>query len=461
MKTGIKNIVIGLSFLGIFTSFSGFAQAGYFNTTPIEQCDVVIVSNLSFGSRNQDVLTLQQFLARAGYLHATPNGYFGHGTRSAVQAFQADNYIRQTGTVGAETRNALNERLCDARVSRYSFNDDYYDYASGVTYVDGYDPYVTVVSPTPQIPAVYATPQANIATRNTNVSVATNRTADITSGSVVSPLVASTQTNFGNLPSPASVDRTSIVFNPSIGYTTVITPKVQSLTILTPLSYTVYNEGDTVSLTWRTQGLSQTQFVVLLENKNTRQSRTVAVTSSMNASFTLTKDLLDAVCNGPCDANAQAAFGIVITTPVTDLAGTVTTFRSTLSPIAIKRPFAGTGIGAVSLSIKNPVASNEVVKLFLNLPGISNVDAYTNYSFKIRATCIPGVQVRLGGVECGQDFIIPIGAVYFQNQIPVAINNTTWFRQDVAFTLTVINAQGQVVGQAETKTTVNGAPFSW
>ncbi len=60
------------------------------------------------GSQDAQVLQLQQELASLGYLTATPNGYFGNATASAVTKFQAANNLPQLGVVGPATRAALN-----------------------------------------------------------------------------------------------------------------------------------------------------------------------------------------------------------------------------------------------------------------------------------------------------------------------------------------------------------------
>jgi peptidoglycan hydrolase-like protein with peptidoglycan-binding domain len=467
MKTGIKNSIIALGFLGTFISFGGVVSAGYFNTTPVITCNQTITRVLQLGSQNSDVLTLQNYLSRAGYLQANPNGYFGYQTKRAVQTFQADNYIRVTGVVGEQTRNALNERLCDNSVSIYG--DTMYGYNDGTTYVDGYDPHAIVVSPTPSTPAIYATPQINTGTsyvQNTQ-NVSTYNGALSTGGIAVSGTASAAPYIPGNLaPATSQVQGSSIVYSPGVGYVVALTQVPQSLTINTPRSNAVYNEGDTVYLTWSTSNLNAKQYAILLENKSTRVSRTVAVTGASaslnNASFVLSKGLLDDLCSGSCDANQQGQFSIVITTPVTDIAGITTTFRAGVSPIVIKRPLSGYGISGVTMTTKNPVSSSEAFRLYINLPGgyAGNTSIYNSYSFRVRATCPQGVQIYIGGVTCGQDFVIPSGTGFFQPELPVTVNNTTWFNQEVVFDLVIVDQRGYVVGQAQTKTTVNGAPNS-
>jgi len=59
---------------------------------------------LAPGSQDNEVLMLQDLLAKLGFLTATPNGYFGNATKAAVMAFQAAHGISQLGVVGPMTR---------------------------------------------------------------------------------------------------------------------------------------------------------------------------------------------------------------------------------------------------------------------------------------------------------------------------------------------------------------------
>lgn len=68
--------------------------------------------------KNKNVLKLQTYLARAGYLKATPNGYFGLGTHSAVRAFQKKYGFTVTGIVGPYTLAKINELSCSASDSK-------------------------------------------------------------------------------------------------------------------------------------------------------------------------------------------------------------------------------------------------------------------------------------------------------------------------------------------------------
>jgi hypothetical protein len=58
------------------------------------------------------VTSLQNYLVSAGYLTATPTGYFGSQTKSALKAFQAANGITATGQTGPLTRAAISQKSC-------------------------------------------------------------------------------------------------------------------------------------------------------------------------------------------------------------------------------------------------------------------------------------------------------------------------------------------------------------
>lgn len=457
MKTGIKNSLIFAGFLAAVAGSATQASAGYFNTTPIARCEISITRTLQIGSENNDVLVLQKMLARSGYLHATPNGYFGVGTRSAVRQFQNENGLSATGVVGEATRSAVNERLCDNDVLGNRLNDTSYGYySSDVTYVDGYDPYARIISPNTTNPTVYATPQeySTIAPRYSNAPVLTPSYTSSPDTSIFPPV------SLLNSQSNSQIHSTSIVYNPSTGYTYGIVPKSGSLTITSPLANSLYREGDTITITWSSNNINAPQYNVLLENTSTLQSKIVAVTSNNNSvSFALTKEVLDAVCAGMCDNNQQGSFRVVLTSVIPDIAGITSSFRAAVAPITIKRPYVTSASVSISAS-KTPVNSGELFKLYVNLPaGDSSI--YGTYSLKIRATCPSSVSATIAGTVCGQEFVLPYTLTASQQEIPTIITNSTWYRQDVTYDIFVSNLAGQVIGTSRTVVTVNPTPFSW
>lgn len=61
------------------------------------------------GVRSDEVLKLQERLTEEGFLTATPNGYYGLATFSAVKAYQHAHNLSELGNVGPSTREELNK----------------------------------------------------------------------------------------------------------------------------------------------------------------------------------------------------------------------------------------------------------------------------------------------------------------------------------------------------------------
>ncbi|TVP63020.1 MAG: cell wall-binding protein [Nodularia sp. (in: Bacteria)] len=76
--------------------------------------------NLTMGHRGEAVRLLQEHLIQAGYLNATPNGYFGSSTADAVRRFQAANYLAASGIAGPTTRDKLYSVIATAPQSEFS-----------------------------------------------------------------------------------------------------------------------------------------------------------------------------------------------------------------------------------------------------------------------------------------------------------------------------------------------------
>jgi peptidoglycan hydrolase-like protein with peptidoglycan-binding domain len=87
----LKGLLISFSVISLTSSVSAMTCT-------------TLTKSLAKGSENSEVLKLQQFLFDKGYLTATPNGYFGGMTMSAVKKFQAANGLSQVGSVGPGTR---------------------------------------------------------------------------------------------------------------------------------------------------------------------------------------------------------------------------------------------------------------------------------------------------------------------------------------------------------------------
>jgi peptidoglycan hydrolase-like protein with peptidoglycan-binding domain len=447
----MKKIIAKALFIGFFASTALTVSAGYFNSAPLSVCESQITSTLQLGSENSQVFVLQQILANEGFLSATPNGYFGRQTKNAVQSFQMNNGISATGVVGYQTREALNERACNGNMSssyvgsNYTFNP--YNYTSGITSVGQNDPYITVINPPVQVPVVYATPQSINYTSSHSPALPTQAPVIQMGSSYNSSQIASTQ----------------IIYSPTIGYTYGITPTSGSVTVTSPVANAAYNEGDTVFVNWGTNNLATYNFTILLESNISGQSKIVGVTSGNSYSFVLTKEVLDSVCSGVCDNNQKGSFRVVVTTPTTDIAGITSTLRAAIAPITVRRPLSN---APVSISgSKSPVNSAEVFRLYVNVPtntySYNNADVYGTYQVRLKAICPVAVSASIAGVQCGQEFTVPATVINSQQEIPAIITNSTWYKQDVTFVVTVVNLANQVIGQASTVVTVNAVPFSF
>ena len=68
---------------------------------------MMMYRNLSFGSRGDDVVALQEFLRSEGYLSANATGYFGPATRAALARWQASQGIAAVGALGPMTRERI------------------------------------------------------------------------------------------------------------------------------------------------------------------------------------------------------------------------------------------------------------------------------------------------------------------------------------------------------------------
>ena len=451
----MKKIMAITGVLGFFVSQALFVSAGYFNSDPIIRCEQSITRYLSVGSENMDVSILQSILVSNGYLKATPNGYFGHQTRYAVQAFQRDNEVSPTGTVGPMTRELLNESVCGG-TSYSSFMNSFGSsaYSTGVTYVAPQDPFVIVITPPVAPPVVYATPQSFISQPSVYQANVYQPTYQSTGAGVYTPSSVSSQ-----------IASTQVVYNPASGYSYGITPASGSVSVSSPIANSVYSEGDTVIVRWTTNNIATSAYTIRLESNIAGQSVTVATVTGSSYSFILTKALLDSVCSGVCNNYQQGSFRVVLTTTTTDIAGITSTLRAAVAPITINRPlsYAQVTIG----SSKTPVNSGEVFKLYINVPvntsyyGNNTVSTNGAHSVRIKAVCPSSVTASIAGVSCGQEFTVPETVIKNQQEIPAVITNPTFYKQTVTFQITVVNLAGQIIGTSATNVSVNGSPFSW
>ncbi len=97
---------------------SAFALVFLFETLTASALSCTTLTKpLSLGSKDKEVLPLQQFLYDSKYLTTLPNGYFGAGTVSALKAFQKKNNLVVNGFVGPAARGKIKEMSCSSTAS--------------------------------------------------------------------------------------------------------------------------------------------------------------------------------------------------------------------------------------------------------------------------------------------------------------------------------------------------------
>lgn len=94
-----------------------FTTRPQIETIPSPPNNVQITKNLFFGSRGEQVVTLQTVLIQQGYMTGHATGYFGIITFKAVKQFQKAHGINPTGYVGPLTRKVLMNMTAASPVS--------------------------------------------------------------------------------------------------------------------------------------------------------------------------------------------------------------------------------------------------------------------------------------------------------------------------------------------------------
>lgn len=84
-----------------------------FNITISAKPLYLSVLPLSYGMKNNDVVSLQNALVKLGYAISDPPGYFGTKTKNAVTSFQKSKGLSADGIVGNITYKALNDALIE------------------------------------------------------------------------------------------------------------------------------------------------------------------------------------------------------------------------------------------------------------------------------------------------------------------------------------------------------------
>ena len=79
------------------------------------EADVLSLSKLDIGTKNDEVRKLQTYLSALGYKLTSIDGAFGQATADALRQLQKDAKLTVTGVLGKETRKALLDRLLAAK----------------------------------------------------------------------------------------------------------------------------------------------------------------------------------------------------------------------------------------------------------------------------------------------------------------------------------------------------------
>jgi peptidoglycan hydrolase-like protein with peptidoglycan-binding domain len=77
-------------------------------SSPLDVNAQTFTHPLTLGNSGQEVTALQQLLVTLGFLNTTPSGYYGRLTFAAVKAFQKAHSLEVVGSIGPQTRAALN-----------------------------------------------------------------------------------------------------------------------------------------------------------------------------------------------------------------------------------------------------------------------------------------------------------------------------------------------------------------
>ena len=130
-------VVPSLIFAILFSATPAFAQVYYPNYASTASC-TTLTRDMSVGSRNSEVLTLQRFLVAQNYPGGGNwmlTGYFGRATEQAVRNFEQQAGLYVTGTVNAATRSAIQNASCGGSIyPNYNYTYPTYQSYSGCQY---------------------------------------------------------------------------------------------------------------------------------------------------------------------------------------------------------------------------------------------------------------------------------------------------------------------------------------
>lgn len=404
---------------------------GGYSYTPTT-CEATITRNLSFGSTGTDVATVQDYLHDQDFLQATPNGYFGYGTKSAVMKFQSAYGISITGTVGPATRSVLNDLICGGDTGSYGRATSYLAPAT--------------ISPVKEIPVTHvAQSVVNPFVTNTNVYSQVNSTPVVNTIPAFSTAYAD--------PQPIGV------YNPAVALYYQNQNERATLTVTTPGKKSLYKEGDAMTISWTTTNMNVVRYVVSLDNTSTGLVKQLGVFSPSQTSLTVTlsKDLLDGVCAGTsaCAVENANSYRVNVIAYGTSVPNGEYSIKAYVDQLAIIRPYV-----AQSLSVtasKTPVNSGETINLYVSVPASTSIySQYSSLYWRIRAICPTGAAILVNGQTCGTDSFAYQSNITVTPNITATLLNNSWGPQQVIFEATAYDFYGgRELGKATTQVVVN------
>ena len=106
----------------VTVSYGGQGPVVPLPTTQTPSGNQTFTASLYYSLKNSEVVALQQFLRTKGLFSEEATGYFGLLTLEAVQAYQVSKGIETTGTVGPQTRAAMNAEISGGVVPKPAVN---------------------------------------------------------------------------------------------------------------------------------------------------------------------------------------------------------------------------------------------------------------------------------------------------------------------------------------------------
>lgn len=416
-KTGIATITTLLLALSALTSLHAYYRDEMTSTRIVSEnnnlynTDNLCTSlsrDLFVGKKGNDVKSLQRYLSSLGYFNYTISSYYGVATKNAVASYQRDNNLYASGKVLFATRESVNEEICE-QVHGNVFSSDIHNVSGAVVIPE------THLSS----PSVFISPSNTIIPQNNN-------------GILYYSYDPFAKSN-GPLPLPAT------------------------LTVTTPSSRTTYKEGDTVSISWSIGNANPYAFTISLESNQATLSKVIMRVdgNQRNASFVITKEILEAVCGSGCVDSNQSKFNIAVKSDFTQ-GNERSSLTALVSDITITRTSYTSSL-VVTVS-KSPINNGETASFFVS-PSSYIATSFANNNalyMKVRASCQNSVAITINGQSCGVDNYVYVSNLYAIPEVKATIVNTSFGPQQVFFEFTLYSSvNGVEIGKGVSTLVVN------